>query len=275
MKAISGRYGMAEATVAAIAAGCDAVLMCGADQDRQARRSRRSSMRSRRRTLPLKRVEDALSRHRRVKERFLCKRATAADGRALRARAGPRRASGSRRRNGAVRLTHAQAARPAPGRPRRHRRARQPVRRATSSTPASRSFARSASSRSTTRRVFARDGYLAGSAGAPRRRAPHARGTTRRSPRIIAARGGYGSVQMLPLLDAADFAGARRRRSSVTAITRRCWLADADLRDRHISRSDDRGTPRPRRRPDTTATVSSGAFPSRNRSARSRIPISR
>ncbi len=30
MRAISGRYGIPEATVAAIAAGCDAVLMCGA-----------------------------------------------------------------------------------------------------------------------------------------------------------------------------------------------------------------------------------------------------
>ena len=40
MKAISARYGIAEATVGAIAAGCDAVLMCGADQDLQSRRSR-------------------------------------------------------------------------------------------------------------------------------------------------------------------------------------------------------------------------------------------
>ena len=48
MKAISGRYGMPEATVMAIAAGCDAVLMCGADQERTgATRSRRSSARSR------------------------------------------------------------------------------------------------------------------------------------------------------------------------------------------------------------------------------------
>jgi beta-glucosidase-like glycosyl hydrolase len=36
MKAIAGRYGMGEATVAAIAAGCDAVLMCGEKQDPQA-----------------------------------------------------------------------------------------------------------------------------------------------------------------------------------------------------------------------------------------------
>jgi beta-N-acetylhexosaminidase len=71
MRAISERYGVAEATVAAIAAGCDAVLMCGASQDQQMAaleaviRAVESGM------LPLKRVEDALARHRRVKERFL------------------------------------------------------------------------------------------------------------------------------------------------------------------------------------------------------------
>ncbi len=41
MKAISGRYGIADAAVAAIAAGCDAVLMCGAHRRRRSRRSRR------------------------------------------------------------------------------------------------------------------------------------------------------------------------------------------------------------------------------------------
>ena len=42
MGAISARYGTPEATVAAIAAGCDAVLMCGTDQDAAVqRRSKR------------------------------------------------------------------------------------------------------------------------------------------------------------------------------------------------------------------------------------------
>src|SRR4029077_11582064 len=35
MKAISGRYGHSEATVQAIAAGCDAVLMCAPDPEQQ------------------------------------------------------------------------------------------------------------------------------------------------------------------------------------------------------------------------------------------------
>ena len=48
MKAISARYGIAEATVRAIAAGCDAVLMCGDSPGAAVRGARSaSSMRSR------------------------------------------------------------------------------------------------------------------------------------------------------------------------------------------------------------------------------------
>ena len=78
MKAISGRYGIAEATVSAIAAGCDAVLMCGADQDVQARAIEAVIRAVEAEELPLKRVEDALARHRRVKERFLFRRPASA-----------------------------------------------------------------------------------------------------------------------------------------------------------------------------------------------------
>ena len=85
MKAISGRYGMPEATVMAIAAGCDAVLMCGDDQDRQARALEAVIRAVEEEALPLKRVEDALLRHRRVKERFLARRAAPLGGSALRA----------------------------------------------------------------------------------------------------------------------------------------------------------------------------------------------
>ena len=74
MQAISGRYGIPEATVAAVAAGCDAVLMCGADQDVQARAIEAVIRAVEDETLPLKRVQDALARHRRVKERFLARR---------------------------------------------------------------------------------------------------------------------------------------------------------------------------------------------------------
>jgi beta-N-acetylhexosaminidase len=71
MRAISDKYGVPDATVAAIAAGCDAVLMCGAAQDTQAMALEALIRAVEVGTLPLKRVEDALERHRRVKERFL------------------------------------------------------------------------------------------------------------------------------------------------------------------------------------------------------------
>ncbi len=89
MKAIGGRYGIPEATVAAIAAGCDAVLMCGAAQEPQATALEALIHALEAGTLPLKRVEDALARHRRVKERFLAPaRPAPLTGSALRAALG-------------------------------------------------------------------------------------------------------------------------------------------------------------------------------------------
>jgi beta-N-acetylhexosaminidase len=71
MKAIGGRYGLPEATVAALAAGCDAVLMCGTDQAPQVAALELVIHSVEAGTLPLKRVEDAMARHRAAKERFL------------------------------------------------------------------------------------------------------------------------------------------------------------------------------------------------------------
>jgi beta-N-acetylhexosaminidase len=71
MKAISAKYGVPDATVAAIAAGCDVVLMCGAQPEAQAAALEALIRALESGTLPLKRVEDALARHRRTKERFL------------------------------------------------------------------------------------------------------------------------------------------------------------------------------------------------------------
>ena len=71
MKAISGRYGVPDATVLAVQAGCDAVLMCGADPAVQFEALETVIRAVEDGTLPLKRVEDALARHRRVKQRFL------------------------------------------------------------------------------------------------------------------------------------------------------------------------------------------------------------
>jgi beta-N-acetylhexosaminidase len=86
MKAISGRYGHSEATVRAIEAGCDAVLMCAPKPDEQMAALEAVIYAVEQERLPLARVEDALTRHRRVKERFLAPaRARAASGAALRA----------------------------------------------------------------------------------------------------------------------------------------------------------------------------------------------
>ena len=86
MKAISGRYGHSEATVMAIAAGCDAVLMCAAQPDAQTAALEAIIYAVEQGRIPPKRLEDALARHRRVKERFLAPpRPRPATGAALRA----------------------------------------------------------------------------------------------------------------------------------------------------------------------------------------------
>jgi beta-N-acetylhexosaminidase len=86
MKAISARYSTAEATVQAIAAGCDIALMCGAAQEPQFAALEALIRAVEAGTMPLTRVEDALARHRRTKERFLAPpRPAPLEGRALRA----------------------------------------------------------------------------------------------------------------------------------------------------------------------------------------------
>ena len=85
MKAISARYSTAEATVLALAAGCDAVLMCGDSQEPQFEALEAVVHAVEDGTLPIARIEDALARHRRVKERFLAPSPPRPmDGRALR-----------------------------------------------------------------------------------------------------------------------------------------------------------------------------------------------
>lgn len=85
MKAIGNRYGMADATVAAVGAGCDAVLMCGDDPGKQVAALEAVIRAAEDGTLPVKRLEDALARHRRVKERFLAPPRRPLSGAALRA----------------------------------------------------------------------------------------------------------------------------------------------------------------------------------------------
>jgi beta-N-acetylhexosaminidase len=86
MKAISGRYGHSDATVRAIEAGCDAVLMCAPKPEEQAAALEAIVYAVEAGRVPLTRLEDALKRHRRVKERFLAPpRPRPASGAALRA----------------------------------------------------------------------------------------------------------------------------------------------------------------------------------------------
>jgi beta-N-acetylhexosaminidase len=71
MRAVSAKYGVPDAAVGAIAAGCDAVLLCGPSQETQVAALEALIRAVESGTLPIKRVENALERHRRVKERFL------------------------------------------------------------------------------------------------------------------------------------------------------------------------------------------------------------
>jgi len=85
MKAISGRYGHGEAAVQAIAAGCDAVLLCHPAPAQQMAVLEAIIYAVEKGRIPLTRVEDALARQLRAKERFLGAPRRPASGAALRA----------------------------------------------------------------------------------------------------------------------------------------------------------------------------------------------
>jgi beta-N-acetylhexosaminidase len=71
MKAIANNFAVPEAAVLAIEAGCDGVLVCSADYDTQARTLEALIRAVETERLPYARVEDALKRQQRAKERFL------------------------------------------------------------------------------------------------------------------------------------------------------------------------------------------------------------
>ena len=71
MKAIANNYAVPEAAVLAVEAGCDGVLICSADHDTQARTLEALVYAVESGRLPYSRVEDALKRQQRAKERFL------------------------------------------------------------------------------------------------------------------------------------------------------------------------------------------------------------
>jgi beta-N-acetylhexosaminidase len=71
MKAISTRYAVPDAGVQALEAGCDGLLICSGNVELQAATLEAVIHAAEDGRLPIKRVEDALTRHRRAKERFL------------------------------------------------------------------------------------------------------------------------------------------------------------------------------------------------------------
>lgn len=87
MKAIASHYAVPSAAVMAIDAGCDGVLICSGDHDSHAAAMEALIHAVEEERLTLARVDDALSRQRRAKERFLAVPTAARPltGRALRA----------------------------------------------------------------------------------------------------------------------------------------------------------------------------------------------
>ena len=71
MKAIASQYAVPEAAVLAVEAGCDGVLICSGDYDAQAAALEALVRAVETGRLRMTRVEDALKRHQRAKERFL------------------------------------------------------------------------------------------------------------------------------------------------------------------------------------------------------------
>lgn len=71
MKAIAGRFAVPSAAVMAVEAGCDGVLICGGHQDQQAAALEALVHAVEDERLGRSRIEDALERQQRAKERFL------------------------------------------------------------------------------------------------------------------------------------------------------------------------------------------------------------
>src|SRR3989441_11649987 len=90
MKAIAAEYAVPSAAVLAIQAGCDGALICSGDHDTQAAALEALVRAVEDQRVPLARVEDALKRQQRAKERFLASPVSARplSGRALRAALG-------------------------------------------------------------------------------------------------------------------------------------------------------------------------------------------
>lgn len=83
MKALSARYDVPDAAVDAIRAGCDGVLVCSGNLDLQAATLERLVRAAEAATIPAARLDEALGRGRRAKERFLTGERPAGAGRMM------------------------------------------------------------------------------------------------------------------------------------------------------------------------------------------------
>jgi beta-N-acetylhexosaminidase len=71
MKAVAATYAVPDSAVQAIQAGCDGILICSGDHDTQAAALEALVHAVEEERLPIARVEDAIRRQRRARERFL------------------------------------------------------------------------------------------------------------------------------------------------------------------------------------------------------------
>ncbi len=229
MKAITARYGLSDATVMAIAAGCDGVLMCAPEPAEQTAALEAVIYAVEQGRLPQRRVDDALARQKRAKERFLSLPGHRTQPATLRSVLGTRRASGDRGRDGEIRVAMQKPRALAPGD------------RIAVVAPAS-PFARDEfeAGLQELRRlgyepvyedsVFARRAYVAGDATV--RAAAFQKAWADGSVRaLIAVRGGYGSAQLLPLFNSAEmrrtpkaFIGYSDNTSILAWLTTRCGV---------------------------------------------------
>ena len=226
MKAATGDIGLPEASVAAIQAGCDAVLLCNSTVDEQWAAIEALIHACERQDIPQTRVDDAFARQRRMKERFATSTTSASPmtlvGAAARS-GGYARPTRSWRGNGGVGMSPVTRCglarfRPVAGKPCRVGGAGESV--LTRGLRRGRSANSSAwnSCPSMTTASSSRAGHRGGTGGRAARHRCGRAGIGRTSPRILAVRGGYGSVETLPLLASWIPSGdARAPRSSATA----------------------------------------------------------
>lgn len=71
MRAVADQYPLEQSAVLAVEAGCDVVLLCGADHERQAAALEALVHAAESERLSFKQIDDVLARHRRVRERFM------------------------------------------------------------------------------------------------------------------------------------------------------------------------------------------------------------